>query len=262
MKPETWDLLNLRARQALLAEKAMLGMERQVEHMLEEGIPEIHLMPVVESVKHLRGIVTKLKRECGIIVKGEPVWEFVNETRGLAGASFVFLGAMPPLTEFAGPRKVWKYCGLHVVNGAMPRMVRGESGGFSPQLRAQAIVRLAEPCIKTGGPYRIVYDNRKHHTTTVSHPPMLEEGAGCEFCDAAYEKRRKTKKNGWDCSSVGGIHWRPSHRNVDARRVMAKAILKDLWRVENGMESVVQVKTVSHGTDGRGAPSQKNEEAA
>ena len=80
------------------------------DHRLQERaglvfrVPELLLVPVVETVAHLRGIVRKLKRECGRIPKGEPVWEFIRATSGLSDAACVFLGACPPLTGFAGPR--------------------------------------------------------------------------------------------------------------------------------------------------------------
>ena len=142
---------------------------------------------------------------------------------------------------------MWSYCGLHVLSsgrapsGSDLSKLKSEfpDKGWSPRLRAYAIVRLADPCIKhRASPYRGVYELRRERTS-LTHPNMLKEGAGCEYCDKAYAKNRSTGKKGWDCSGLGGFHWTDGHSFADAKRVVAKAILKDLWLVENGLVPVV-----------------------
>ena len=245
MNPDVYATLQRRAKQALLAERMKTSAELQVGRMKEEGVPDIALIAIEEAI--------------------------VMETIGLSTACFVFLGCLPPMHEFATVSKVWKYTKLHVMpDGKAPTgtdlkelqkahkkaVKAGEkskddkSPGWSPRMCAHALKRLAGPCVKMCGgedkngrplpfsPYRPVRDQR-YDRTLFTHPPMLEEGAGCEFCDAAYEKRRKTGKGGIDCSNVGGHHWKPAHRDNDALRVTAKAILLDLWLVENGLPAVI-----------------------
>lgn len=248
------------------------SVQLQIDRMGKWGtVPAMALIPMELALAELLRGVRGLKRECKKICKGEPIYDFVAATVGLDEAVFVFLGCLPPLTDFANSAKLWKYVKLHVMPGgkaptgsdlkalkkAHKKLVKAgekskddKSPGWSPEMCAHALRRLAGPCVKMKGgedknerplsfsPYSAVRDER-YARTLLTHPPMLEEGGGCEFCDAAYEKRRKTGKGGIDCDNMGGHHWKPAHRDNDALRVTAKAILLDLWLVENGKEAVV-----------------------
>ena len=248
MKTEVYDTLRVRAKQALLAERMKTAVDLQIDRMGKWGtVPDIALLPMEEARALLRRSANSLKREGRQICVGEPLYEFVENTVGLSNAVFMFVGCLPPFTAFANVSKLWKYTGLYVTpagkapTGADLAALKKENpdAGWSPEMRAHAIKRLAEPCMKNReSPYRGVYDQRKQRTL-FTHPPMLEEGAGCEFCDACYEKRRKTKKTGLDCANLGGHHWKDGHRHNDALRVTAKAILLDLWLIENGMPAVL-----------------------
>ena len=272
MKQNTYATLHVRAKQALLIERQKTSVELQIDRMGKWGtVPEMALIPMELALSELKRGARALKRECKKICEGEPIYEFVADTVGLNEAVFVFLGCLPPLTAFANPAKLCKYVKLHVMpNGKAPtgtdlkelkkahkravkageKSIDDKSPGWSPEMCAHALRRLAGPCVKMNGgenkngkslafsPYRAVRDQR-YTRTLLTHPPMLEEGEGCEFCDKAYEKRRKTGKGGIDCDNVGGHHWKPAHRDNDALRVTAKAILLDLWLVENGKEVVV-----------------------
>ena len=208
MNQDVYDSLKVRARQALLAERMKTSAELQVGHMKKDGVPELALILMEDGIGLWRRASESFKRESKKICKGEPIYDFVEETVGLSTACFVLLGCLPPMTAFANPAKVWKYTGLFVTpdgrgpTGSDLSALKKENpdAGWSPVMRAHAIKRLAEPCTKMNGgedkngkplplsPYRFVYDRRKLRTR-LTHPPMLEEGEGCAWCDACYEKR-------------------------------------------------------------------------
>jgi len=142
---------------------------------------------------------------------------FADATPGLGDAVFFFLGLLPKwIGEFATVSKLWAYCGLHVLpDGSAPRKGNLKGGGtpgdWSPYLKAIAIARLADPCVKCRqSPYRPLYDARRAHTA-VTHPD-----------------------------------WTDMHSHRDAMRVTAKAILKDLWRVSHDQ---LPVFGGNHGTN-------------
>ncbi len=278
MNGDVYTSLRVRALQARLTERMKTSAQLQAGHMKKAGVPELALTLIDEAISSLLRVTNMFKRECKKLCKGEPVYDFVENTTGLSTACFVFLGCLPPMTGFATSSKVWKYIGLFVTpkgrapTGADLSELKKEDSkkGWSPRLRSDAIVRLAEPCVKMKGgedkngralpysPYRVVYD-RRYLRTQLTHPPMLEEGDGCEFCDACYEARRKREKPGLDCANMvidgkRGHHWKPAHRHADAMRVTAKAIVLDLWLVENGKEAVVGGQTLSQ-THSQVAPS-------
>lgn len=179
------------------------------------------------------------------LMKGTMLGQFVKDAKGLGPACYIALGLMPNPAGFANPAKVWKWFGLDVRNGNAPKSERGKKLGFNPFNRAVAIYRMAEPIRKrtpgTGCVYREMYDARKAHTRT-THPEMTEDCPTCMTAMNASKKHRAEKNQtrerttvAFDCAHFGGPHWKPSHREADALRFVAKAILLDLWRVANGM---------------------------
>ena len=247
-----YQSLRRRASQAMLTERGKTSLQLQLGRMSEEGVPELALIPIEEAIFQMKKATGRLKKDCAALVVGESVHEFVDATPGLSTAVYVFLGCLPHMVKFQGPSHVWSYCGLHVLpsgrapSGSDLSKLKSEfpDKGWSPRLRAYAIVRLADPCIKLRrSPYRGVYELRRERTS-LTHPNMLKEGGGCRFCDMAHEKNRKNNVKGWDCSAMviddkRGHHWTDGHSFADAKRVVAKAILKDLWLVENGLVPVV-----------------------
>jgi hypothetical protein len=236
------------AAQAENIERVLLALENQARAFKADGWPEPVFAAHQSYSAALRAERRQLMRRLGETMAGTGLAAFIERTHGVGNALLFVVGMLPPLHEFAGPAKVWKYTGLHVDGGRAPRRKAGEMAGYSSRLRSYAIYRVAEPIVKTGGPYRTVYDERKGRTL-VTHPDMLDEGAGCEYCDLAYsrskasraEKKltRERKTVGFDCAAVGGVHWTAGHRHADALRVLAKAILRDAWRVANGYEARV-----------------------
>ena len=122
--------------------------------------------------------------------------------------------------------QLWAYCGYHVLSGHNPldhhAIPAGENlcAGHTHQVQFDAQVNcvgvaakrrkgqranwnntakmraylIAVSCMKHTGPFRTVYDTRRAHTA-VSHP-----------------------------------EWTPGHSHNDALRIVAKAVLKEMWR--------------------------------
>lgn len=218
--------------------------------------------------EHLRKTLQTLDLSIHRLWRGTLMEQCVSEEPGLGVAVFRVLSLLPHSPcDFVTVAKLWKFFGLHP-NGAR------EDQRYDHVLKAWLIYRVAEPCIKVCrkdcpacgaegvkktpdkleyvcsecgavtpvedvrtvylSRYRRDYDVRKDRL-----PDMLEEGAGCPTCDAAYERRRKNEgertrgRTGWDCHNMGGPHYKPAHRHADALRVTAKAILRDLWCIAN-----------------------------
>lgn len=244
--------LRLRAMQYRAAEKVLMANTQQ-KRVLGEVLPDIALAPLNALIDAEKPIVSALGRELPKLIAGSPLGDWISETRGLSKSLVLLLGSMPPLNEFWCHSAVWKYVGLHVSDGRAVKRERGKKTGFNLILRAYAIARVATPIVKVGGPYRGVYDLRKA-ATLESHPPMLDDDGAlahpdCEFCDEAVGRtkalrtgRRTTRARtapSFDCANLGGPHWTAGHRHADAQRVIAKAVLRDAWRVVRGMPPLV-----------------------
>lgn len=225
---DSWEELIAIGRKYRLPDRAATSLVNQAKAFERSGVvsPEVALLKEqAETLRERRG---KYKSEAAAICEGTAVAAYVEALNGLGDFTFVMLGQASTrisLREFYNPSCLHKHYGLH------PK----EERNCPPIRTSYATNRLVEPVIRLGeggGALRQVYDDRKAHTLD-THPPMLEEGEGCEDCDRAYEKRRATGKNGWDCDNVGGVHWKDAHRHQDAIRYTSKKILTDLWRVEH-----------------------------
>lgn len=90
------------------------------------------------------------------------------------------------------------------------RRRRGERANWSADAKMRAYL-VAVSCLKAGGGYREVYDQRKAHTEGRAHE------SECVRCGPAGKPAQP------------GTPWSDGHRHADALRVVAKAILRDLW---------------------------------
>lgn len=268
LTPGAYAALRTVAAQAKNVERCRLALQKQVRAFGADGWPAAAMAWSDAAVPVLQKVERELKRECEKVARGSAYSRWVEDTMGLGRAVFLVLGLLPPVDEFRSVRSLWKYCGLDVRNGRAPRLTKGTRAGFSSVLRAYVLYRLGESCVRVGaGPYREVYDRRKEHTR-VTHPPMLEEAAGCSWCDAAYRAsasaraarslERERQSVASDCCEAGGPHWSDGRRHRDAVRVAAKAILRDMWRVAHGQEpGGVALESVS-GVPGQRAPRASN----
>jgi hypothetical protein len=103
--------------------------------------------------------------------------------------------------------ELWSYCG----HGGPSRRRRGQVVNWSPAAKMR-IYLIAESCMKTGGPYREVYDKRKAATENRLH------NADCVRCGPSGHP------------ALVGSPWSAGHRHADALRITGKEILRGFWR--------------------------------
>ena len=184
-----------------------------------------------------------------------PIYPWVKENaKGLGplGLAVLVAEASIPIGDYRSISGLWKHCGLSVENGRAQRLpAKGEGGKgdeagkvFNARRRAQIWAMCSDTMlraqwrgdkdadgnnpVKSGkpvavpahaiGPYGEVYGRRKSHTA-----PRIEDTADLP-------------------DKIGGFRnpakWTPARCDADARRIMTKALLRDLWRVWRGMPAV------------------------
>jgi hypothetical protein len=127
-----------------------------------------------------------------------PMYSWIEATRGLSALSFgQIVGECGDLSNYSNPAKIWKRMGLAVINGGRQRRVAGDAAllhGYNAERRSIMYV-IGDNLIRAKNPeYRAIYDARREHTA-ITHPD-----------------------------------WTKGHSNNDAKRVMTKRLLKNLWR--------------------------------
>ncbi len=165
------------------------------------------------------------ERDMERIAKLLPVWPFVEGVRGLGAKGLAILTAEAglPLGDYRSVSGLWKRLGLAVIDGERQRKKSGLEDaarhGYSPRRRSQVWAVCSDSLFRAQwrgadeesglearpiGPYGEVYAQRRAHTA-----PRIEATAHLPATDPG--------------------KWTKGRCHNDGRRVMTKALLRDLW---------------------------------
>lgn len=136
-----------------------------------------------------------------------PAYAFAKGVTGFGDLAFaVLIGETGDLAKYDKPDKVWKRLGLAPLNGKAMSNWRKQGGlsaddwvaaGYAPQRRAEVFAVVEDPLFRhqasRKGPYHITYIARRERTAE-THPD-----------------------------------WTKGHSHADAKRVMVKRLVSDLW---------------------------------
>jgi len=170
--------------------------------------------PLGPWVKSMKGVGEKQAARL-LAAIGDPYWHPVHER----------------------PRRVSELialCGYHVVDGESPRHRKGVKSNWNNVARSRLFV-IVESCMKSG--IRTV-DGEKVGITPYGE---LYLAARAKYADAVHEhqcqnhKKPPARSNG--CGTQANPEWgapgsplRDGHVDMRARRIVAKQILKDMWK--------------------------------
>lgn len=227
------------ARKAVFAEAKQFrlrverGGDGQVIADIHEGVALaslVSLVPMVELSAQARALWddkrNQAEREMERLAKLLPIWPFVEAVKGLGpkGIAIIVAEAGMPLGDYRTVSGLWKRMGLAVIDGRRQRKVADRDGaerhGYSPMRRSQIWAVCSDSLFRAQwrgadeeaglsarpiGPYGEVYANRRAVTD-----PRTDATADLPATDPA--------------------KWSKGRCHNDARRIMTKALLRDLWR--------------------------------
>lgn len=222
-----------------------LSVEKD-EHAGKFSNSLVEIVPFVIASAATRGTWDKLlkdaEKKMEDTAKQLPVYQFVRSVKGfgLVGLAAICAEAGIPIGDYRTVSGLWKRMGLAVIGGERQQRKRdkekAEAHGYSPRRRSQVWQFFSDSMFKhqwrgdkdednkdpkksgkpvavpagPAGPYGEVYGRRMAHTA-----PRIEATEDLKAGD------------------VG--KWTPLRCHNDARRIMSKAVLRDLWRVWNGL---------------------------
>lgn len=156
--------------------------------------------------KHRAQVEKRMRK----LARSLPVWPWVEQIKGFGDLGLaIIVGEAGDLSNYATKERLWKRLGLAVIEGERQQRKSGAEAaaahGYNPHRRAEVWTLLSDSMFRhqwrgekddqpagPSGPYGEVYAARKAHTET--------------------------------------REWTLGHRHNDARRVMSKALIADLWR--------------------------------
>jgi len=163
-----------------------------------------------------------------------PVYEWCKEVRGLGTKlTAKLLAGIGDIRRFENPSKIWTYCGIG--NAAEQTLRKGVQANWSPKMKTLMYL-IGEQFILSGSQYKVVYEQRKK-ITLKTHP---------EWHNAAPDPIKNVGKDAPKQDKDGNLTWpnkHPKHAHTDARRVMVKRFLSELydaWYKSIGMEPPAQ----------------------
>jgi hypothetical protein len=179
------------------------------------------LAPMLESLAILHRRRIEYEKRIGVLAKQLPIYAWAKAVRGLGDVSIGQLVAEardPGI--YSTVSKLWVRMGVGIKCGGRQRKIAGEKAiemGYSPRRRSVLYV-VGDNLIRSRNvEYRAIYDARKAHTET-THPD-----------------------------------WTKAHRHADAKRIMEKRLLRDLWiEWRRTLEAVSPISLVSSPLDSNG----------
>lgn len=256
--PDAWPALQARAAQYRALQRSRIRLGNMLGAFERNGVPAEVLENASPMVDVVKGQEARLMKEIAALGARIPrLGPFVEATHGLGPSTFLCMALMgPPPSAFKSVAAYWKRAGYHPHG----RPQRGVKLDWAPW-RTGAWYAVAEIMLKTkegtskagsrlrASPYRAVYDRTR--------APLLEGPTRpCPTCAAAAGRMKEARAEmkarieargvegvemrertgaGLDCRNLGGPHWSAGHAHMHALRVMMKALLRDLWRVDRGM---------------------------
>ncbi len=157
--------------------------------------------------------LAQTKKQMRKLARGLPVWPWVEAISGFGDLGLaIIVGEAGDLAGYATKEKVWKWLGVAVINGERQQRKFGAEAaaahGYNPCRRAELWT---------------VADSMFRHQWRGAKDDVPAHAVG--YYGEVYARRK---------AHTATREWTLGHRENDARRIMSKAALENLWRVWRG----------------------------
>ncbi len=166
------------------------------------------------------------EKEMRKIAKTLPAYGWVSSVRGFGDLGFaIIIGETGDLANYSTKERVWKRLGLAVIEGQKQgRRSNAEEAakhGYSPKRRAE-IWTICDSMFRA----------QRRGAKEVDGVEVPAHSLGV-YGDVYARRKAYTAVR-----ETGPTDWTPAHRENDARRLMGKALIEDLYRVWNGKQAL------------------------
>jgi hypothetical protein len=259
-----YDLLLLAADVLDDLERARIANENRLRSLTRPtgayGKGASAMLPEVQSltqiVETLRAAEHQAELQLRRLLRETPLADWQRRTVGIGERQLArLLALIGDPADRPNPAKLIAYCALHVIDGAAPRRKDGVKANWRAKTRA---LLLAESCIKhPNSPYRPVYDRGREACKDRVHDRRCQN---TKYLAPSARSSGRASTNGCGTREHPewgeiGSPWRPGHQHRHALRVVAKAILRDMWAESRRARA-------NEGAEPAGAPLEPHAEVA
>ena len=168
---------------------------------------------------------TQVEKQMRQLAKQLPVWPWVEQVRGFGELGLAIIAAETgDLANYATKERVWKRLGLAVIDGERQQRKTGVEAaaahGYSPRRRAEVWSLFSDAM------FRLQWAGDKDadgKNPVLTKKPVAVPAHPIGPYGEAYARRK--------ARTVTREGWTPGHRHNDARRIMTKVLIEDLWKV-------------------------------
>jgi hypothetical protein len=221
-------LLGHSARQLWDVQKQRIGAGNHLAALERDGFGGLDLLAAQAAVEQYEGIEKGFERQLMILIRRHFMRDWIEAQRGIGLPGFArLLGVTGDIGRFPTASKLWKYLGLHVVDGHAPKREKGV-----PWTHTDCTFNHLTTC--------------KPDCTTDHHPNCLPGGVGTAYApqgrvvshqlgeaivkvggDGPYRRAYDEKKAYYEAERPD---WTQLRRHNAAMRYAVKELIRELWR--------------------------------
>ncbi len=222
-------------------QKERIAMGNRITMLIKEYGETENIKKLMDVYKESEVIEKTILKHIRPILREFPIYtEWLKYVMGIGEVlSAGLIAGIKTPERFENISKLWKYCGLHVVNGEAPSRRKGAKVDWSPFMQTLCW-KIGESFVKTRGFYRQMYDIFKKDEERKSEEGIVREIDKCigyvprdeEVIEIVGNtpltkaKIEKLKKKGFKELRVGLTR---AHVHARAKRKTVKLFIAHLW---------------------------------
>lgn len=239
-------------------QKVRVAMGNRVTSIVKEYGQTEYTQKLVEVYDVSEEIEKTVLKHIKPILKEFPIYtKWLKYVKGVGDvlAAGLIAGIKTP-ARFSNISKLWKYCGMHVVDGEAPTRRKGAKVDWNPFMKTLCW-KLGESFVKTKGYYRQAYERFRAEEERKSEEGIIRPIDKCigyipkdekiiEIVgDSPLTKAKvdKLKKKGYTELKVGMTK---AHIYARAKRKTVKLFLAHLWHKWRELEGLPVTKPYAH----------------
>jgi len=131
---------------ALSIEKRRVALQVRSSHLALQGRTCEDTLEVLEKVQELENFIDK---KVATLVKEHPAYPWFSKVKGVGKENIAKIVGFVDIERATYVSSLWKYCGMHVVDGKAPKPIPGQKLEYNSRLRTMCW-RLGNSLLRAG----------------------------------------------------------------------------------------------------------------
>ncbi|XAI95461.1 hypothetical protein [Microcystis phage Mvi-JY20] len=152
--------VDIRENIAMKARIALDNRMRAIKQMTDDPGNSEQLRLLEEIAATIKPMEVAAEKAMTAFVSNHPMHDQMTAIRGVGSVLAARILSMIDIHKVSSVSALWKWAGMHVVDGKAARPVKGQKLDYNPRLKTSMFI-FADVQIRNRGPYRDDYDRAK-----------------------------------------------------------------------------------------------------